>query len=73
MENIEDDDILDVKFADRIHNLRTLYPLSKESIIKKIQETEIYFLHVAKKRNPTAYNIMIYEIEKLKIFLKTTH
>ena len=60
-----DDNILNVKFADRIHNLRTLDSLSQEKIVKKIRETEKYFLPVAKKRNPTAYKILKAEINDL--------
>lgn len=60
------DDYLDVKFADRIHNLRDMSWLTKEKTLRKIAETEKYFLEVAKKRNPTAYNLMMTEIERLK-------
>lgn len=60
------DDYLAVKLADRIHNLRTLDVYWKEKILRKIEETEKYFLDVAKKRNPQAYNLIMIEIEKLK-------
>ncbi len=60
------DDYLDVKFADRIHNLRDIDGEEKEKIIRKVQETEKYFLDVAKRRNPTAYNLMMIEIQKTK-------
>jgi hypothetical protein len=40
-------------------------------IQRKIVETEKYFLHVAKKRNPTAYKLITQEIDHLKDFLET--
>lgn len=66
-----DDDILDVKFADRIHNLRDMSGVTKEKIQRKIVETKKYFLHVAEQRNPTAYTLMMNEINTLEQFLKT--
>jgi len=59
------DDEIDVKFADRIHNLRDIEGITKEKALRKIKETKKYFLHVAKKRNPTAYNLMTIEINNL--------
>ncbi|MCX6823896.1 MAG: hypothetical protein NT085_02120 [candidate division SR1 bacterium] len=56
----------DVKFADRIHNLRDMDGLTREKAIRKVRETEKYFLAVAKKRNPTAYTLMIEAIQKNK-------
>jgi (p)ppGpp synthase/HD superfamily hydrolase len=64
------DDYLDVKFADRIDNLRDMEHLSREEIEKKVEETEKYFLHVAEKRNPTAYKLITNEIDHLKKFLE---
>lgn len=64
-----DDNYLTVKFADRIHNLRTLDGMWIESIVKKIKETEKYFLPVAEKRNEVALELMLIEIRKLKKFL----
>jgi hypothetical protein len=49
------DDYLDEKFADRINNLRDI---TQEKTIHNAQEAEKYFLEVAKKRNPTAYDLM---------------
>jgi len=63
------DDYLTVKFADRIDNLRDMKHLSREEIEKKVAETEKYFLHVAEKRNPTAYALITKEINDLKMFL----
>ncbi|MFA5747747.1 MAG: hypothetical protein WC872_01405 [Candidatus Absconditabacterales bacterium] len=63
------DDYLDVKFADRIHNLRDSNYLTEEKLQRKIEETIKYFLHVAGKRNLTAYKLIIQEIEKLKLRL----
>lgn len=62
-----DNDTLDVKFADRIHNLRTQWSCSKDKIIRKIKETEEYFMDLAKRRNYKAYELMLVEINKLKI------
>jgi hypothetical protein len=45
--------------------------VSRKKIHRKIQETEIYFLHVAQKRNPTAHQLIMIEIEKLKKKLET--
>lgn len=57
MENLPDF-VLDVKFADRIHNLETTSWLSDEKKAKLLRETQLYFLPVAKKRNQRAWNIM---------------
>ncbi len=71
LENLEED-VLYVKFADRIHNLRTLKLLPITKIVGKIMETEKYFLEVAlnEKKNTNwkckAYDLMIFEINKLK-------
>lgn len=68
-----DDVVLTVKFADRIHNLRTLEWKSKKQILKKITETEKYFIPVAKKRNMAAYVLIMKELEKLRSFLWMKH
>ena len=60
------DDYLDVKLADRIHNLRDVSWITKEKALRKIAETEKYFLSVSEKRNPTAYGLIMREINKLK-------
>lgn len=60
------DDILDVKFADRIHNLRTLGWCSENKIKRKINETKKYFLKLAEKRNIKALNLMKQEILQLE-------
>lgn len=73
MQYIQDDDILDVKFADRIHNLRTLYWLPEKEITQKIQETERYFLDVARERNPVAYEIIVKELNKLRKYILETY
>lgn len=62
------DDYLDDKLADRIHNLRDMSGVTKEKALRKIIETEKYFLSIAQERNPTAYNLMLYEINRLKKF-----
>lgn len=60
------DAYLTVKFADRIHNLRTLRWTSPEKIIRKIKETENYFFTIAQFKNSTAYTLMKTEIDILK-------
>lgn len=64
------DDYLEVKFADRIHNLRDMSGVTKEKALRKITETEKYFLAVAQKRNPTVYHSMIAEIDRLQAIFK---
>lgn len=61
-----DDETLNVKFADRIHNLRTTSHISKEKILQKIEETEKYFLPIAKERNSNIYKELVKLITKLK-------
>lgn len=64
-----DKDILYVKFADRIHNLRTLKWTPIREITRKIIQTEDYFLDVALKEKQEnthpAYDLMMEEINKL--------
>jgi len=64
-----DQDTLDVKFADRIHNLRTMKTQNKNQINKKVSETLKYFIPLAKQRNRVSYNLMMVEIIKLNVFL----
>jgi len=45
----DDEDVLKVKLADRIDNLRTITCWSKEKILKKLQETEKYIVPIAEK------------------------
>jgi predicted DNA-binding protein (MmcQ/YjbR family) len=61
-----DDNMLTVKFADRIHNLRTLSWLSRDKILRKVSETRKYFLPIAKKRNKVAFKLINKELSKLK-------
>lgn len=65
-----DTDTLNVKFADRIHNLRTIYSLWKDDIKRKVRETKKYFLKVAKKRNSKAYYIILEELRKIEVHIK---
>lgn len=63
-------DVFDVKFADRIHNLRTQWdPNNIIKVSKKIKETKDYLLKIAKKINYEAYEIMIELIYWLEIKL----
>jgi len=58
---------LDVKFADRIHNLSTQWdPDNTEKVQRKIVETETYFLKIAKETNPDTYRCIQAELFKLK-------
>lgn len=62
-----DDETLEVKFSDRLHNLRTQWdPNDKKKVIKKVKETKLYYLPLAKKRNTTAYNLINKEVKKLE-------
>ncbi|MDD2892168.1 MAG: hypothetical protein PHQ95_04335 [Candidatus Gracilibacteria bacterium] len=60
---------LDVKFADRIHNLSTQWdPNNLEQVRKKVNETKKYFLNIARETNTEAYNkiqsfILILEVK----------
>ncbi|MDD3794283.1 MAG: hypothetical protein PHI37_05710 [Candidatus Gracilibacteria bacterium] len=61
---------LDVKFADRIHNLSTQWdPNDLEQVRKKVDETKQYFLDIAKETNIDAYNKMQSLILTLEIRL----
>ena len=64
------DDDLCVKFADRIHNLRTMETLKLKKVNRKYKETEKYFLHVAEAKNPTAEYLMKIEMKKLDQVIK---
>lgn len=64
-----DDFELDVKFADRIHNLRTLIWLPIEAIELCIEDTVKYFLPLAKLRNKKAYNLLISQLFTLRVYL----
>lgn len=63
-----DETIIDVKLADRIDNLRTIWCWGKEKIIKKIKETEKYIIPLA-ENNLVAKKLIIEEINKIKLSL----
>ena len=64
---------LDVKFADRIHNLSTQWdPNDLEQVRKKVDETKKYFLWIAKENNTQAYNKLQSLILVLEIRLNGT-
>ena len=56
---------LQVKFADRIHNLRNLAHCKISKVKDQIYETQAYLLPIAKEKNQTAYDLMKKELEKL--------
>jgi len=58
--------IIDVKLADRIDNLRTIWCWGKGKIMKKIIETRKYILPLAEKFNKKAYKILQNEISKIE-------
>lgn len=67
-----DPDILAVKLADRIHNLRTLkWVVSDKKIQAKIDETREYFMRPAYKHNMIAYNLLLIELHTLEEHLDT--
>lgn len=69
---------LDVKFADRIHNLVTQWdPNDLEQVRKKVDETKKYFLEIAHETNKEAYDkikglILTLEIKLLSASKKVT-
>lgn len=64
---------LDVKFADRIHNLSTQWdPNDLDQVRKKVDETKKYFLPVARVTNPEAYEKLKSLILQLEIRLHGT-
>jgi len=67
--SIDDDVVIDVKLADRLHNLRTMYIWKPEKVRRKIRETLFYILPLAKKNNNTkARRLILCEIQKLQLY-----
>jgi (p)ppGpp synthase/HD superfamily hydrolase len=60
-----DEETLQVKFADRIHNLRDLTHCTPKKIKVQLAQTETYMLPAAAKKNATAYVLMKVECETL--------
>jgi len=58
--------IINVKLADRIDNLRTIWCWKEEKIMKKIKETQKYILPLAERYNKKAYKILKDEILKIE-------
>ena len=58
--------VIDVKLADRIDNLRTMYIWKAEKVKKKIKETRKYILPLATKHNKVAERLILEEISKLE-------
>ena len=67
--NCKDEDVILVKLADRIDNLRTMNVFRPEKIRRKILETEKYLLPLAKEYSPEAYILIVEEISKLRLGL----
>jgi (p)ppGpp synthase/HD superfamily hydrolase len=64
---------LDVKFADRIHNLSTQWdPNNLEQVRKKITETKNFFLGIAQETNKEAYEQIKRLILTLELRLQGT-
>jgi len=61
-----DETIIDVKLADRIDNLRTIWCWKKEKIIKKLRETRKYILPLANKFNKRAERLILNEISNIE-------
>jgi GTP diphosphokinase / guanosine-3',5'-bis(diphosphate) 3'-diphosphatase len=55
-----------VKLADRLHNLLTLWETTKEKRIRKIQETQDFFLALAEKET-----VLIHELEAALVELQS--
>lgn len=64
-----DAETLQVKFADRIHNLRELVSCPISKIKQYIAETEQYLLPLAQERNIVAYTLMKVELDSLRTFI----
>lgn len=65
---------LDVKFADRIHNLSTQWdPNDLKQVRKKVDETKKYFLWIAKETNKIAYDKLQSLILTLEIRLNNSN
>lgn len=55
--NVITQNIIDVKLADRIHNLSTQWDENNtDKVIRKVNETKDYFLGIAEETNTDAYN-----------------
>ena len=65
--------IFDVKFADRIHNLSTQWDINNlTQVEKKVEETKTYFLDIAQKLNTKAYTKLKSLVLELEIKLEDT-
>ena len=62
--------IIDVKLADRIHNIWTQWDKNnREKVKSKIEETEKYFYNIAKQRDVRIYNELHKSVLDLKVKL----
>ncbi len=57
---------INVKLADRLHNLKTLWHMSEEKVLKKLRETRIFILPIAEEVNPIMAEKIRSEITKLE-------
>ncbi len=71
--NCSDINILDVKFADRLDNIQTIWICDMNKIIQKIYETQRYIMPLAMHYNKTAYKMLLEEINSLKIALNLSY
>jgi len=71
--NHNNEDVLKVKLADRIDNLRTIACWPKEKILKKLQETEKYIVPIAEKLWAKYKRILLWEITKVKQLLNLSN
>ncbi len=62
--------ILQIKLCDRLHNLKTLCHMSVEKIERKVEETEKYFMKLAREINPVMAEKMAAELQRLKEIIK---
>lgn len=61
--------IIEVKLADRLHNVRSLkyiLDVNPKKVQRYINETEAYYIPLAKEFQPKFYNKLMFELEYIK-------